>query len=181
MLSLATVVAIGAVCGCEGPQKTAGPGPSPAPAAAGKPPAANPNVVGVQAFYDPYNPWLWNENRTKPIGIVVQALYLAGPQSKGVFGDGVIRPRLFVKYINVEGNIDWKPVKEWRFSSEESVLFRSKRETMLGWGYRLHLPFENADLGGREIRMIVEYERSDGRVVSSSSKDFKVPGASRKN
>src|SRR5262245_34742821 len=49
------------------------------------------NVVEVAAFYHPFDPWLWTENHEKPCGLVIRALYLMGPEYKGVFGDGTIR------------------------------------------------------------------------------------------
>lgn len=138
----------------------------------------DPNVVGVVAYYDPYNPWLWNENRTRPRGIVIQALYLEGNRpGKGVFGDGVISPRMYVRTVDDQGEPDWKLAKEWNFTAAESIPYRSKKQTTQGWGYRFHLPWGDLDIAGREIRMIVQYRRSDGRTMLSGKKDFRVPGA----
>ncbi len=135
-----------------------------------------PNVLGVAAFYDPFDPWLWTESHEKPRGIIIKALYLQGPNAKGVFGDGVIRPRLYVRELNDRGEVNWILVKEWTFTVEDAVPFRSKKQSEMGWGYRLHLPWEDlARLAGREVRMVVEFDRIDGRRVTSGKKDFRVP------
>jgi hypothetical protein len=130
----------------------------------------------VAAYYPPYNPWVWNDTRTHVRGIVISALYLEGPNVLGVFGDGIIRPRLYV--LGEDGDKNSKPqlVKEWSFEPEEAMPFRSKKRTMLGRGYRLHLIWgDELDLSGKDIRMVVVFERRDGVLLYSGKKDFQVP------
>jgi hypothetical protein len=134
------------------------------------------NVLGVAALYNPFDPWLWTESHEKPCGVVIPALYLMGANYRGVFGDGVIRPRLYVRELNDKGEVSWNLVKEWSFTTDEAIWFRSKKQSEMGWGYRLHLPWDGlADLAGKQIRMVVEFERIDGRKIFSDKKDFRVP------
>ena len=136
-----------------------------------------PNVVSAVAFYKPMSPWLWNADRTRVSGIYVSALYLLGPKGLGVFGDGTIRPRMLVVEMGKDGKTRPRQVKEWVFSVEEAIPFRAKEEKPLGWGYGLLLPFGDVDVSGREIQMVICFERSDGRLVTSSKQTFLVPPA----
>ncbi len=176
--TLAVALAAGAA-GCNQPQKETG------PAARSLPPdqiaqMLEPNVLGVSCFYDPFNPWLWNEDRSKVRGIVIGALYLQGPDSKGVFGDGIIRPKMYVAQRDEKGERKWTLLKEWDFDVQKAMPFRSKRLVRPGYGYSLFLSWgDEFDLSGREIRLIVSFERSDGLTVGSSKKDFRVPGTRR--
>jgi len=135
----------------------------------------DPNVVGVAAFYDPFNPWLWTEDHGKPRGLLIRALYLQGSKGKGVFGDGTIRPKLYVREIQ-NGQEQWQLAKEWSYTVDQAMNYRTNREFALGWGYRLGLPWGDLNLAGREVRIIVEFERNNGQIVASDKKDFLVPG-----
>lgn len=171
------------LAGCQDPAGSDGrtPGQNLLQPRTGKagPPDVVGTVVGVIAYYDSFNPWLWNESKTRPIGVDVKALYLEGPSVKGVFGDGVIRPRMYVNEPAAGGESEWKLAKEWSFDVDQAREWRSRKETAQGWGYRIPLPWEDLDLSGREIRMIILFQRSDGKTVSSAKKDFRVPGAPR--
>lgn len=171
------MLALLALSGCQGGMGLAGAAPDQAASRPAR--VVDPNleetIVGVIAYYNSFNPWLWNDSKTKPIGIDVQALYLAGPKSKGVFGNGVIRPRLYV-HETANGQDDYRLAKEWSFDVQQAVPWRSNKTTVQGMGYRIPLVWEDLDLIGREIRMIIAFERSDGKLVLSSKKDFRVPG-----
>jgi len=177
------------LAGCETPQNQKAPPPvvqqqKPKPKPAPKPVKAKPqpslqqvtqmlepDVLGVVAYYNSFDPWIWDESHSKITGIIIQALFLSGPNVKGVFGDGIIRPKM---YMNESGE-QWKLAKEWSFDVEQSISHRSKKETMQGWGYRFDLPFDDLDLNDQAIRMVVEFDRSDGRIVRSGKKDFRTP------
>lgn len=134
-----------------------------------------PNVLGVSCFYDPFNPWIWNEDHTQVRGVKIGAMFLLGPESTGVFGDGIILPKLFVSYRNEQGKRAYKLVKEWSFDVDQAMPFRAKRRTRWGWGYALFLPWGDIDLAGRDVRITVSFKRADGLLISGSKKDFRVP------
>lgn len=135
-----------------------------------------PNVVSAVAFYKSMSPWLWNADQTKVSGIYVSALYLLGPKSLGVFGDGTIRPRMFVVEPGKDGRKHTRQIKEWSFNVEEAIPFRAKEKRTLGWGYGIPLGFgDDLDVSGREIQMVICFERNDGRLVTSSKQTFLVP------
>lgn len=135
------------------------------------------NIIGVVAYYHPSNPWLWNEDRSRVVGVRVQALYLVGPREKGVFGDGIIRPKIYVRdRRTADPDQQWKLVREWAFQPEDILLYRTKEPTVQGYGYLLPLRWgEQIDLSNQEIRIIINYERIDGLFPRPSTKNLRVP------
>ncbi len=133
------------------------------------------NITSISVYYDPYNPWIRNDDRSKIIGLVLNALYLRGPDSLGAFGDGVIRPRLYVLEM-VDGKETPKLAKEWSFDVDQAMGWRSKARTVQGWGYGPRLLWKDElDLHGKQIRVTISFERTDGMVIHSREKDFPVP------
>ena len=137
-----------------------------------------PNILNVVAVYNPYTPWLWTEDKARARGIYIGGLYLIGPNWQGVFGDGVIKPRLYVMERQPDGTKAPVLVKEWSFGVEEVLPFRGKMRSKLGWGYGLPLDWGDLNLGGREIRVVVAFEGSDAQIVTSAKKDLIVPPGS---
>jgi hypothetical protein len=137
--------------------------------------ATEPNVIRVMVFYDPYTCWFRNEDKSRVTGIWVGGLYLIGPDGKGVFGDGVIRPKLYTFELTPEGKRVPKLVKEWSFDVEQADPFRAKEKRAYGWGYALPLMFGDLDLGGREVQLVISFDRSDGFPCTSGPKHLKVP------
>ena len=136
------------------------------------------NIVRIAAYYPSHNPWIWDDARTRVRGIVISALYLEGPDVLGVFGDGVIRPRLYLYDPAGAANTQTHLVKEWSFDVEEARPFRSTKRTLLGNGYRFHLIWgDELDLSGQSIRMVVVFDRRDGTLIYSGKKDFRVPNS----
>ena len=136
-----------------------------------------PNVVGVAAMYDAQNAWLWTKNRVRVRGLRL-TLFLFGSGNKSVFGDGVIRARLFAAQRGRLGKVQWpeEPTQEWSFTVEEAIPFRGMRPKIYGWYYGLFLDWGDRDLSDKEIRMIITFERADQRVISSDARDMRVPG-----
>jgi hypothetical protein len=135
------------------------------------------NITDVAVFYNAYNPWLWNEERTKIIGLSFNALYLIGPNSLGVFGDGIIHPRLYVLESSPASKKKTPHlVKEWTFDPQGAMPWRSKKKTLMGWGYGPRLIWgDEVDLAGKEVRITISFERTDGKVFHSRDKEFIVP------
>lgn len=138
-----------------------------------------PNIVQVATHYSTFNPWIWAADKSKPRGLVISSVYLSRAEPKGVFGDGIIRARLYTLEPTPEGGQKPVLVKEWPFDVEQAMPWRAKKETAMGWGYRLPLDWGDLDLSGKEIRVIVAFERPDGRIVESGKKDFRVPTTAR--
>lgn len=134
-----------------------------------------PNVLGISCLYSPNDPWLWNTDHTRVRGIRINALYLQGPNYTGVFGDGIIRPKLFVSTRDEQGQVQYPLIKEWSLDVDQAMLFRAKKRVRAGWGYSLFLDWGDLDLSGRTVRLIVQFERADGIMITGGKKDFQVP------
>jgi len=174
-LLLIGCLAAAALAGCETPGPTSQPKRAPTPMQVAQM-QTEPDIAAVVAIYNSTDPWIWTEDRSRVRGIVVGGLYLIGPDDKAVFGDGVIHPKLYLIEKDAEGRQKAVSAKEWSFDVDEALLLRSKKETTFGWGYLLPLDWGDLDLSGREIRMLIVFERSDGLVVKTKSpKHFRVP------
>ncbi|NLX12756.1 MAG: hypothetical protein GXY44_03765 [Phycisphaerales bacterium] len=165
--------------GCQEPSKGYGSNQQPTPDEVLRMPVEW-NVNAIAVFFNPHSSWIWTEDRSRIQGLFINSLYLLGHNGKGVFGDGVIRPRLFVIETAPDGTKKQTLFKEWSFDVDEAMPFRVKRQAALGWGYGLlPLDLEEADLGGRDIRVVVSFERSDGRIVNHRGNSFRVPHGGR--
>ena len=136
-----------------------------------------PSITNIAIFWDPYSPWIWNEDKSEVRGIKAGPLYLLGPKGLGAFGDGIIRPRLYRLEKNADGKMQPILVKEWSLTVEEAIPYRMKSRKALGWGYGLRLPleWEELNLPPGELRLVVAFERNDGYIVTSSKKDVPNP------
>jgi hypothetical protein len=167
------------LAGCEGnsgkPLFTSGQNPSPEQVSK----MLEPNVIQVVAFFKPQemNPWIWAEDRSRVQGIFITSLFLSGPDGKGVFGDGVIRPFLYVAKETKDGNKKWEKIKEWSIGVREAMPYRAKKKTAMGWGYGLiPLDWGDMDLSHKHVRVVISFERRDGRVITRRSRqEFQVP------
>lgn len=163
------------LAGCGDPQSPDGqPLPdNPTPSQVARVPT-EPNIIQVITSYrNP--PWLYTTDKSRVCGIHVAGLYLSGPDGKGVFGDGIIRPKLYVLERGEDGRKTPRLVHEWKFDVHDAIPYRGKRRRLQGWGYGFPLHWGELDLAGKEIRLVVEFERSDGQVIASGKKDDVVP------
>lgn len=134
-------------------------------------------ILDVVAYYPTPIRWIWTEDKSRVRGVVVSALYLVGPNGKGVFGDGIVCPKIYLRdRLAGEGGAQPKLIKEWELKPVDLYLLRSKKPSVQGHGYMLPLDWGDIDLGGREIQVVISYQRSDGVPAPRfSSKDLRVP------
>jgi len=166
--------------GCQGPGGAGKPDRAPPPSEVAVM-QTEPEITEVRVYHPSYPAWQWTEDKQAIRGIKVGPVYLVGPNGKGVFGDGVIRPRLYRLDRHADHKVVPTLLKEWAFTVEEAVPWRIKKPSLMGWAYGLPLVWEDPGLlaGAREVRLVIAFECSDGRLVSSSKKDVQVPrGAS---
>lgn len=173
--ALMSVLPVLVLTGCQDANKGAGPHRQPTPEEVLRMPVDY-NINTIAVFINPNSSWIWTEDRSHVQGMLVSSLYLLGHDGKGVFGDGVIRPRLYVIESTPDGRKKQTLFKEWAFDVEDALPFRIKKPAALGWGYGL-LPLDwgETDLGGRDIRVVISFERSDGRVLNHRGVSFRVP------
>lgn len=136
-----------------------------------------PEIIKVHAQYNIF-PWLqYDMTDPRPQGLAITALYLFGSKSPmGVFGDGVITVKLYRVDSQSDGREARVPVHTWTFNQQEALRYRSCRRTSLGNGYRLHLRWPaEVDLVNRQIAVVVEFTRADGKTIGSNPKFLMVP------
>ncbi len=138
-----------------------------------------PNVIKIVTFWgqSPFGPV---GGGSKPGGFVIGALYLVAPTEKGgergVFGDGIIHVYMYVLEKAADGKtVNRRLAKEWLYTPEQALPYRTKRPFLGGYGYQLHCAWGDADVLGKRIEIEVRFERKDGRVITGRPKQYIVP------
>lgn len=135
------------------------------------------DIIGVRRYFA-NNPFLSfdDESDPNPEGFKVTYYAVSNATQKGVFGDGLIRFKMYVIEPGVEGEpATGRLIKTWEFNPQQAMGWRIRRVTTLGWPYLFHLNWGDADPYGKEVRIVPEFVRTDGRVIKGSPKDLKVP------
>lgn len=135
------------------------------------------DIVSVRRYFA-NNPFLSfdDESDPNPEGFKVTYYAVSGATQEGAFGDGVIRFKMYVIESGKEGEPSTgRLVKTWEFDPQQAMGWRIRRKGALGWPYLFHLNWGDADPYGKEIRIVPEFVRTDGRVIKGSPKDLKVP------
>ena len=135
------------------------------------------DIIGVRTYFK-NNPFLSfdDEGDPDPEGIKVTYYAVSNATQIGAFGDGAIRFKMYVIEPGREGEpATGRLVKTWEFNPQQAMGWRVRRQTTLGWPYMFHLNWGDADPYGKEIRIVPEFVRTDGRVIKGSPKDLKVP------
>lgn len=135
------------------------------------------NIVKVHTHYSLF-PWLqFDMTDPRPQGFMISALFLiSGKTGEGVFGDGLITVKMYRVDRNPPQRETRTLVQTWQFTPKQALPYRAVRKTVVGKGYQLHLRWaDDLDLANREIMIVVEFTRRDGKVISSGAKFFKVP------
>ena len=83
-----------------------------------------------------------------------------------VFGDTINTAARMENYsepmrINIS-QATHRLIKEWAFDVEQAMPFRAKKKSRWGWGYGLFLTWNDLDLRGKEVRLVITFERADG-------------------
>lgn len=139
-------------------------------------PSVSTDIVQVATLYSP-EPWLnFDPVPTDVPGGLRFTLYLAPTGSpKGVFGDGTIHVEMHRVDRTADGKAEIALVRKWSFTTDEARVYRARDKRRLGWGYGMRLDWGDVDVLGREIMVIVSFERKDGRTVRGRPKYFQVP------
>ncbi len=137
----------------------------------------DPNIVEVHTHYNLF-PWLqYDPSDPRPQGFMVSSLFLvSGKTGKGVFGKGTISVKMFRVDRDEQRRETRRLVHTWQFNPAQALPYRAVRRTIIGEGYQLRLRWPNdIDLIEREIVVIVEFTRPDGKTIRSGAKSLKVP------
>jgi hypothetical protein len=135
------------------------------------------DIVQVNAHFNLF-PWLqFDPTDPRPQGLMISALFLVSSKtSKGAFADGLISVRLYRVDSDPQHQETRSLVHTWQFTPQQAMPFRAVKRTVVGQGYQLHLRWpKELDLVDREIVLIVEFTRLDGKIIRSGAKFLKVP------
>ncbi len=122
-------------------------------------------------------------------GLAVNMYLVSAGTQKGVFGAGTIRVMLYEPEATTTtrsgaaggtaGNVVGKKLHEWVLPPDKAMPFRVLRRPdktyVMGDGYQLRLPWGDLDLRGKRIALVIEYERTDGRIVRRPPFWLQVP------
>jgi hypothetical protein len=136
------------------------------------------DIVAIQQF-PPTNPWVRDE-AGRVVGLLTRVYFLpsAGQKEtpKGVFVPGVIKAALYAMVPREHGGLARVPVTEWSFDRREAEGLRINHPSVMGESYGLVLRWPaSADVAGREIQLVLSYERMDGERVVRRGTRFRVP------
>ncbi len=135
------------------------------------------DIIGVRRYFH-NNPFLSFDDQgdPNPEGFKVTYYAVSAATREGAFGDGLIRFKMYVIEPGQEGEpATGRLVKTWEFDPQQAMGWRVRRKGPLGWPYLFHLNWGDADPYGKEVRIVPEFVRIDGRVIKGSPKDLRVP------
>lgn len=177
----------GAVCalalGCQGPEKSGSPGPMLLNRGGSAKPAKyvditkvpkHDDIVRIVQFWNPA-PWLFDAvNRV--VGFKVPTYFVSSETEKGALVSGTVYAWLHVVSRDENGAVVRRTVHMWQLSEDESFLFAARKKAVGGYFYGFILTWPTQlDVAGRTVEIEFGYQRSDGRLVMSSARSFKVP------
>lgn len=137
------------------------------------------NIIRVNKIVNSA-PWLsFDPDGTRKVDGFRITVYLeSGERPKGVFGDGVITVQMFRLERDKAGRETAQLAQEWVLPPEKAYQWRATEPSMLGMGYSLRLNWdESAKVNGKQVAILVKYQRTDGRMIVSTRQVLKVPAA----
>lgn len=168
--------------GCAGRPQEFGKIPPPDRPPPAKPPptidaskiSARDDIVRIHSMWGDY-PWL-TDSEQRPLGLKARVYFVDVETELGSFVTGTIGAEMYLLTRTREGRRHRELLHEWRFDTDQAMGYRIRRKAVTGYSYGLVLPWpEHLDVVGRQIDMVFRYDRSDGRVIKSSPKRFRVP------
>ena len=133
------------------------------------------DIIEIAQFW-PTVPWRTDLGRT--VGFRVPTYFVSAETRKGAFVAGNITATIYVLEPRRGGGFVRTVAHRWVLDEALSAPFRVTKEVLGGfyYGFVLNWP-EDVRLDGEQIEIQFAYERADGRVVTSSARQFRVPAA----
>ncbi len=131
------------------------------------------DVVAIYQFFQ--NP-VWMFENEQAVGFKAGVYFVSGASNKGVFVPGTIIVTMYAVSRNDQGEMARAVLHEWKFDRLAAEGYRVLKRAAGGdwYGFPLRWPPEVKPFG-REIEIVFEYERLDGRRIRGSSKYMQVP------
>lgn len=132
------------------------------------------DIVQITQFYANY-PWRVDYD-DRITGFKVAVYFVSSATERGAFVKGDILCWLYQRSRRADGRRDRELLHTWRLSEAEAQGFRFRERKQLGYGYGLVLTWPSSiDVHGREIEIVLGYERTDGRIILGPPRPMKVP------
>ncbi len=133
------------------------------------------DIIEIAQFW-PTVPWRSDLGRT--VGFRVPTYFVSAETRKGAFVAGNITATIYVLEPRRGGGFVRTVAHRWLLDESLSAPYRVTKEVLGGfyYGFVLNWP-EDVRLDGEQIEIQFAYERADGRVVTSSARQFRVPAA----
>ncbi len=143
-------------------------------AAPAKGPATSDNVVEIVQFYSS-QPWILDDEG-RYIGLRDRVYFVSADSGKGVFVPGEIVATLYTLNHRPDGTYTREKAHEWRFTPDQSYLFQVTTPSPMGYSYGLILRWPpELKLMGREIQIVLSYQRQNGQVLTAAGIKHDVP------
>ncbi len=159
---LVTCAVLGAFCGCAATPKTVAPN------------TTGNEVAKLICLYD-MNPFqsFDQEGDLNVEGFRCTVVLASRKTRKGIAANGLIRARMYRLDRTASGKAVRTLVREWPILTEGLHTFHSM---VFGEGYKLQFCWDkDDDVLGRDVQIVMTFERPDGCIVRGQTKGWKVP------
>ncbi len=161
--------------GCDGSMRPLGVGT----------PMANHPIARARMYEDIYKvvkffpamPWLSFDEAgdPNPEGFKVTLYLISSATREGEFADGNIRVRMWRRQSSSVDTGRTELLKEWTLTPEDVLPYRVVKRSFLGNAHQLRLNWGQLDVLGDSIRVQIDFERNDGRVILGQAHELRVP------
>lgn len=133
-------------------------------------------IVKVVCFFEPtprqfksFDP----EGDPNPEGFACTLYLVSRETGKGVHVNGTLHVYMYRLDPTPDHGVERTLACDW--SQPLNQLPRSKRPSMMGWGYAPRFHWAAADVLGSQVEIFVVYESPEGHKVRSVTHSFKIP------
>ncbi len=132
------------------------------------------DITAIYRFYAS-DPWL-RDSDGEVIGIRVTVYFHSAATELGAFVPGKILIWLYEVTRAPDGTRGREYLHGWEFDERDAMGFRRRFLSVMGYHYGMMLMWPRGlQLGGKQIELVLGYERLDGRIIEEPGKVERVP------
>lgn len=132
------------------------------------------DIVRVHQFWS-QDPWIKDPSTGRVTGFSVATYFVSSMTEKGAFVSGDIQVMVYWLHPTPNGDYERMLAYQWDLNETQASSFRVRKKAILGYYYGLVLKWpETLDLSGKQIEVQITYRRSDGGIVRSSPRGFRI-------
>jgi hypothetical protein len=132
------------------------------------------DIVAIRQFYST-EPWM-RDAEGRYTGVFVRVYLLSAQTEKGAFVPGTVKAAMYALTPRSDGTYGRELVHEWSFNQQQAAGYRLRKPSVMGdsYGFWLRWPAE-LELMGREVQVMLSYQKKDGEVIARRGSRFRVP------